>query len=61
MVITSMNRLDYSIEVKIIKDNKEKVFNLPFVCDNQVWFQLFKATGLGHSFEVPIANVKLKR
>jgi len=56
-----MNRIDYSIEVKIIKDDKEKVFNLPFVCDNQVWFQIFKAQGLGHSFEVPIAGVKIKR
>ena len=61
MVIISMNRIDYSIEVKIIKDDKEKVFNLPFVCDNQVWFQIFKAQGLGHSFEVPIAGVKIKR
>jgi hypothetical protein len=56
-----MNRIDYSIEVKIVRPDKEKVFNIPFVCDNQVWFQIFKAEGLGHSFEVPIANVKLKR
>lgn len=56
-----MNRIDYSIAVKIIKDGKEKPFNIPFVCDNQVWFQLFKAEGLPHSTEVLVANTTIKR
>ena len=61
MDITGMNRIDYSIAVKIIKDGKEKPFNIPFVCDNQVWFQLFKAEGLPHSTEVLVANTTIKR
>ena len=61
MDITIMNRIDYSVEVKIVKDGKEKVFNVPFVCDNQVWFQLFKAPGLGHSVEIPVSGVTIQR
>ena len=56
-----MNRIDYSIQVIIHKDGKEKEFNVPFICDNQVWFQLFKAKGLGHTAEVPAANAKITR
>jgi hypothetical protein len=56
-----MNRIDYSIHVILHKDGKEKSFNLPFICDNQVWFQLFKAKGLGHTAEIPAANAKITR
>ena len=61
MDISGMNRLDYSIEVTIEKDTKVKTFNVPFVCDNQLWFQLFKAKGLGHTVEIPTSGSRITR
>lgn len=55
-----MERIDYSVAVKIIKDGKEKTFNLPFVCDNEIWIQLIADSGLGHTIEVPISNAIIK-
>jgi len=37
-----MNKLDHSIQIKIIKDGKEKLFYLPPVCEDRVWSQLFE-------------------
>jgi hypothetical protein len=37
-----MNRSDHSIELKIIRNNVEKSFNLPFLSNDQLWHQLFK-------------------
>jgi hypothetical protein len=54
-----MNRTNFSVEIIITKDGKEKIFNVPFLCDNQVWLQLFEAERLGYTFEIPIANVRL--
>ena len=56
-----MNQADYSIEVKIVKLGQHKVFNLPVLCDDQVWFELIAETGFGHSIEVPALNVKIER
>jgi hypothetical protein len=56
-----VNRTDYSIEVKITKDGKEKTFNLPFMVDNQVWAQVFK-TFLGtldHTVEVSQYGIRI--
>ena len=55
-----MERIDYSVAVKITKDGKEKPFNLPFVCDNEIWIQLIANPGLGHTIEVPISNATIK-
>ena len=56
-----MNQADYSIEVKIVKLGQHKVFNLPVLCDDQVWFELIAETGFGHSIEIPALNVKIER
>jgi len=56
-----MNQADYSIEVKIDKLGQQKVFNLPVLCDDQVWFELLVETGFGHSIELPALNVKITR
>ena len=55
-----MNRADYSIEVKIIKLDQQKVFNLPVMCDDQVWFEVLAELDLGHSIEVPALNLKME-
>jgi hypothetical protein len=56
-----MNRIDFSAEINIIKDGKEKQFNLPFVCDNEIWIQLWtNGEELGHSIEIPISNATIK-
>ena len=56
-----VNKTEYSIEVKITKDGKEKVFNLPFMVDNQVWAQVFKTflETLDHTVEVSEYGIKL--
>ena len=56
-----MNRSNHSIELKIIKDNVEKSFNLPFLSNDQLWFQLFKFKESDvRSVEIVIANVKIQ-
>ena len=56
-----MNRNDYSVEIKIIKDDSEKSFNLPFLSDDQVWFQLFKFKESDvRSVEIVIAGIEIK-
>ena len=56
-----VNKAEYSIEVKITKDSKEKTFNLPWMVDNQVWAQVFKTSieTLDHTVEVPKYGIKL--
>jgi hypothetical protein len=60
MDFTTMNRIDFSVEIKIVKDEKEKRFDLPFLCDDLLWLQLFNEPGLGHTLEVPISNATIK-
>jgi hypothetical protein len=52
---------DFSIEIKITKDGKEKIFNLPWMVDNQVWSQVFKTSVdvLEHTVEIPGYGIKL--
>jgi hypothetical protein len=49
-----VNKAEYSIEIKITKDGKEKTFNLPWMVDDQVWGQMFKPdiTPLEHTVEI---------
>lgn len=56
-----MNRIDFSVEINMLKDGKEKRFNLPFLCDNEIWIQLWYGTEFGNSVEVPISNATLNR
>jgi hypothetical protein len=54
-----MERIDFSVEINILKDGKEKRFNLPFLCDNEIWIQLIADSGLGHTIEVPVSNATI--
>jgi len=56
-----MNRIDFSANINILKDGKEKRFNLPFLCDNEIWIQLWYGKEFGHSVEVTISNATLQR
>ena len=54
-----MERVDFSVEINILKDGKKKQFNLPFVCDNEIWIQLIADSSLGHIIEVPISTATI--
>lgn len=55
-----MNRNDHSVPIKIIKGDKEKVFDLPYIVDNQVWFQIFK-DAKEHRVEWVSLDIKISR
>jgi hypothetical protein len=62
MDITIMNRKDFSVEIKIIdpQSKKEKIFDVPMLCDNIIWFQLLMAEELNHSAVITASNTVLK-
>jgi hypothetical protein len=57
-----MNRKDFSVEIKIIdpQSKKEKIFDVPMLCDNIIWFQLLMAEELNHSAVITASNTVLK-
>jgi len=62
MDIITMNRKDFSVEIKIIdpQSKKEKIFDVPMLCDNIIWFQLLMAEELNHSAVITASNTVLK-
>lgn len=59
---TWVNKQDFSIAIKITKEGKEKLFDLPLMCDNQVWAQIFKTSmdpSLSHTVEVPDLHIRI--
>jgi hypothetical protein len=60
MDVFIMNRNDHSVPIKIIKGDKEKVFDLPYIVDNQVWFQIFK-DAKEHRVEWVSLDIKISR
>jgi len=61
MDVTTMNRKDFSIEIKIInfQSEKEKTFNMPVFCDNVVWFQLLIEQRVAQSVVLTDFNIAL--
>ena len=55
-----MNRLDHSVEITVVKDNVERKINLPFICDDQLWFQMLK-TVVNHKVEIPTLHLIIDR
>ena len=55
-----MNRLDHSIEITVVKDNVERKINLPFICDDQLWFQMLK-TVINYKVEIPTLHLIIDR
>jgi hypothetical protein len=47
-----MNRIDHSVEITVVKENIEKQINLPFLCNDQFWFQIFKSA-TNHTVTIP--------
>ena len=61
MDVTTMNRKDFSIEIKIIdvQSEKEKTFDMPVFCDNLVWFQLLVERRVAQSVVLTDFNITL--
>jgi len=59
MDIITMNRKDFSVEVKIIKSEKEKTFDIPMLCDNLIWHQILMAKGIDQRVVLTASNTTL--
>ena len=51
-----MNRKDFSIEVKIVRPNSEKTFDVPLLSNSLVWHQLLIAKGTNHQVVLTASN-----
>lgn len=60
MDIVTMNRKDFSVEVKIIKSEKEKTFDVPVLSDNIIWFQLLMQTGFDQSVVIVEPGITIR-
>ena len=61
MDVTTMNRKDFSVEIKIIdfQSGKEKTFDVPVFCDNLVWSQLLIERRITQSIVLTDLNITL--
>ena len=61
MDVTTMNRKDFSIEIKIIdfQPEKEKTFDMPIFCDNLVLSQLLVERRITQSLVLTDYNITL--
>jgi hypothetical protein len=61
MDVITMNRRDFSVEIKILdsQSEKEKTFCLPIFCDNVVLSQLFIEQPITQSVVITDSNVTL--
>jgi len=58
MGYATMNRIDHSAEITVIRNNIEKKVNLPFICDDQLWFQVLKSA-VDHKVIIPSFNLTI--
>jgi hypothetical protein len=54
-----MNRIDHSVEIVVVRDNIEKRVNLPFICDDQLWFQIFKTATTNRTVSIPALDITI--
>jgi hypothetical protein len=61
MDVTTMNRKDFSVEIKIVdfQSGKEKTFDVPVFSDNLVWSQLLVERRITQSVVLTDLNITL--